>query len=157
MIDLTITQAKPNPAGKDRMGNTVPSTQLAGEWVDFQNTGYNSISLTNIELQHIAYTAMSPRGVWSKVMSFKGSLPSRKVARIHSGGKVPLSLLSQIDVMGADYHLFTGKSYVWNNAQNDCPRLVLRGGTTVSEIDKATYAANSAEGKILTRQGEFLI
>ncbi len=157
MSDLTITKAKPNPIGKDRMGNTVPSAQLAGEWIDFKNTDYSSFSLTNVELQHIAYTVTHPRGVWLKVMSFKGSLPAGKVTRVHSGGKVPLSLLPQIDVVGADYHLFTGKGYVWNNNQNDCPRLVLHNGATLSEIDKAAYTANSAEGKILARQGEFLV
>lgn len=157
MLKLTIHQAKPNPSGKDRLGPTVPSTQLAGEWVDFKNTGDGSCSLTNVKLYHIAYTTSYPNGIWEEVMGFNGVLGVNKVIRVHSGGKVPLETLAPIDRSGADYHLFTGSGYIWNNDRSDSPRLALKNYGQINEIDKATYDAYPPEGKILKRQGSLLI
>jgi hypothetical protein len=154
---LTITQAKPNPLGKDRPSSLVPPNQVAGEWVDFKNVSNQDVSLINIELHHIAYTSKQPRGVWEKVTGFKGVLSSSKVVRVQSGGKVLLSSLPQIDLIGADHHLFTEDTYVWNNDLEDSPRLVLNGGATLTEIDRASYAAGPQEGKILIRSGEILV
>ena len=80
MKKLRISQIKPNPLGKDRLGNVVPASQLAGEWVDFKNAGDESYPMDNISLQHIAYTAKYPKGVWEKVMGFTGGLEINKVA-----------------------------------------------------------------------------
>ena len=112
MKRLTITQAKPNPVGKDRLGSLVPSSQLAGEWVDFKNTGDEDYPLDSIKLYHIAYTTACPNGVWEEVIGFNGVLDVSKVVRVHSGGKISLTELSPIDRAGADYHLFTGDNYV---------------------------------------------
>lgn len=157
MTRLTITQAKPNPAGKDRLGNLVPSSQLAGEWVDFKNTGDESYPLNNIELQHIAYTPSYPNGVWDRVMGFSGNLGVGQVVRVHSGGEIPLDSLSPEDFIGANYHLFTGKNYVWNNDKSDAPRLVLWQNGHITEIDKAAYSAYPPEGRILKRVGGALL
>lgn len=157
MKRLTITQAKPNPTGKDRMGPIVPSSQLAGEWVDFKNTGDEDYPLDNIKLHHIAYTAQYPNGVWEEVMSFTGTLGAGKVLRVHSGGKISLGILSPEDFIGADYHLFTGNNYVWNNDQSDSPRLVLKQDGQTYEVDKTSYSAPALEGKILRRMGALLI
>jgi hypothetical protein len=157
MKQLLITQAKPNPSGKDRLGNVVPSSQLAGEWVDFKSIGNEGYPLENIKLHHIAYTAQYPNGVWEEVMSFSGTLSVGKVVRVHSGGKISLESLYQEDRAGADYHLFTGGNYVWNNDKTDSPRLVLKRNRQISEIDKASYSAYPLEGKILKRVGNTLI
>ena len=158
MTRLTITQAKPNPSGKDRLGSYVPSSQLVGEWVDFKNTSDELCPLNNIELQHIAYTPSYPNGVWDKVMCFSGNLGVGQVVRVHSGGKkIPLETLAPEDFIGANYHLFTGKNYVWNNNRSDSPRLVLKQNGQVFEINKATYSAYLPEGKILRRVGGQLI
>ena len=157
MTRLTITQAKPNPVGKDRLGNLVPSSQLAGEWVDFKNTGDESYPLKNIELQHVAYTPSYPNGVWDKVMGFSGNLGVRQVVRVHSGGEIPLESLAPEDFIGANYHLFMGKNYVWNNNKSDSPRLVFKQNGQPYELDRASYSTYPPEGKILKRIGEQLI
>ena len=157
MTQLTITQAKPNPTGKDRLGNLIPSSQLVGEWVDFKNTGDESYPLSNIKLQHIAYTISDPNGVWDKVMGFSGNLGVGQVVRVHSGGEGPLESLSPEDFIGADYHLFTGNSYVWNNDKGDSPRLVLKQNGQTYEVDKASYSTYPTEGKILKRLGNHLV
>lgn len=157
MKRLTITQAKPNPAGKDRLGNLVPSSQLAGEWVDFKNTGDEDYLLDNIKLYHVVYTTARPDGVWEEIMGFNGFLDIGKVVRVHSGGKISLTELLPIDKAGADYHLFTGDNYVWNNDKSDSPRLALKQNGQTYEVDKATYSAYPSEGKILKRIGGQLI
>lgn len=157
MTRLTITQAKPNPSGKDRLSNYVPSSQLAGEWVDFRNTGDELYSLNNIELQHMAYTTSYPNGVWDKVMGFSGNLGIGRIVRVHSGGEIPLESLSPEDFIGADYHLFTGNNFVWNNNRSDTPRLVLKQNGQTFEIDKASYSAYPPEGRILKRAGNNLL
>jgi hypothetical protein len=157
MKRLTITQAKPNPSGKDRLGSLVPYSQLAGEWVDFENTGDENYPLTNIRLYHIAYTTQYPDGVWEEAMSFTGALGAGKVVRVHSGGKVPLESLALVDRVGANYHLFTGDNYIWNNDKGDSPRLVLKQGGQLYEVDRAFYSAYPPEGKILKRVGGQLI
>ncbi|NCT55611.1 hypothetical protein GW755_02065 [bacterium] len=157
MKQLLIIQAKPNPIGKDRILNFIPSPQLAGEWVDFKNSGSEGYVLENIKLDHIAYTSKYPNGVWDEVMGFAGILGVNKIIRIHSGGKMPLENLAPIDMVGADYHLFTGKSYIWNNDKKDSPRLVLKQNGKVYEIDKASYSADPLEGKILIRNLDTLV
>lgn len=158
MKTLEITQAKPNPTGKDRLGSLVPSSQLAGEWVDFKNTGNEDYSLVNIKLYHIAYTTFYPKnGVWEEVMGFKGTLEVSKTVRVHSGGIIPLETLTLVDRTGADYHLFTGDGYIWNNDRSDSPRLALKQNGQIYEVDKATYAAYPSEGKILKRRDSQLV
>lgn len=157
MKKLLITQAKPNPSGRDRLGNIVPSSQLAGEWVDFKNSGDEDYPLQNIKLHHIAYTAQYPNGAWEEVMGFKGILRVGKVVRVHSGGEIPLDSLFPVDRTGADFHLFTGGNYIWNNNRSDSPRLVLKQNGQTYEIDRASYNAYPQEGKILKRMGNQLI
>ncbi|NCN59369.1 hypothetical protein COW99_00095 [Candidatus Roizmanbacteria bacterium CG22_combo_CG10-13_8_21_14_all_38_20] len=157
MKQLLIIQAKPNPSGKDRLGNVVPSSQLAGEWVDFKNSGDEDYPLQNIRLHHIAYTAQYPNGVWEEVMIFRGVLGVSRVIRVHSGGEIPLENLYQVDRSGADYHLFTGGNYIWNNNRPDSPRLVLQQNNQTHELDRASYSAYPPEGRVLKRVGNNLL
>lgn len=157
MPDLYIIKAKPNPSGKDRLGSTVPSQQLAGEWVDFKNSSSRSLSLNNVLLQHIAYPNGYPNGLWETACDFKGSLQPGEIVRVHSGGEIDLTLLNYEDRVGADHHVFTGNSYIWNNDRSDSPRLVVKLNGETDEIDRATYKAYPTEGKILARIGNQLV
>lgn len=155
MKALKITQAKPNPTGKDWFPGDIPSRQLAGEWVDFKNVGNESFSLRNIALYHVAYQLGCTSGKWKKVEGFKGVLDVGGIVRVHSGGRIPLEQLDPVDVRGADYHIFTGDSYIWNNDCGDKPSLydLIRK----KWIDKTFYDPNPPEGEILIRVGNKLV
>ena len=157
MKTLRVVQLKPNPVGKDRnrLGVLSPA-QLGAEWVDFKNTGIIAIDLQNVRLYHVAYAPGEPNGHWEEIMSFKGSLPPGKVVRVHSGQNRDTSVLRQEDLLGADYHLFTGRdSYVWNNQKGDIA--ALGDGSVLSLIDRAPYDPNPPEGVVLVRIGEKLV
>lgn len=155
MINLSITQCKPNPSGKDRFAVKIPNSQLAGEWVDFYNSGYLSVSLTQIVLYHTAYTQEKPNGVWSKMCGFSFTLPPKEIVRVHAGGIINLNLLTPIDRIGANYHIFTGKNYTLNNDKPE--EIGLYDQSNDKWIDIAKYRANPPEGKILERHGDYLI
>lgn len=152
-MGLIVIKAKPNPAGKDRLGNQAPQQQLAGEWVDISNSGNLSEDLTNIQLYHWAYQYPEPK--WELVIKFSGALPAGESMRVHSGGKIPLDQLLAVDRQGADHHLFSGKGYVWNNDEEDKP--TLWNAKTEKYVDKTTYDANPPEGKVLQRLGQKLV
>jgi hypothetical protein len=153
MKSLRIIKAKPNPRGKDRYGSYIPPAQLAAEWVDFENSGNEKYSLVDIELNHIAYQPICKNGKWDPVMTFTGNLEPEKVVRVHSGAKISLADMNIEDVTGADFHLFTGKNYVWNNDCGDSSGL-WNGNAWV---DKASYDPYPPEGRILRRVGDKLI
>lgn len=152
-MSLQIIKAKPNPAGKDRIKNFAPQIQLAGEWVDIQNNGISSVDLANVELYHWAYK--TPEDGWELVMKFTGLLPVGKIMRVHSSGKIPIEQLTLVDRQGADYHLFSGSGYVWNNDKEDNP--MLWDKKTEKYIDVTSYSAYPPEGKILKRVNNKLI
>jgi hypothetical protein len=150
---LRIIKAKPNPRGKDRHGPFTPASQLAAEWLDFKNDGNEDYSLVGIELNHIAFQPVCRDGKWQEIMSFKGILEPGKVVRIHSGQEIPLTDMNPEDAQGADFHLFTGRNYVWNNDCGDSAGLW--DGT--KWIDTASYDPYPPEGVILHRVGEKLV
>jgi len=153
-MSLQIIRIKPNPAGKDRTRSGYTSSeQLAGEWVDFQNVGTSSVDLSPIQLWHRAYHhTQAP--TWEKVMGFTGSLQLGKIVRVHSGNG-PETVLRDEDRRGADFHLFTGQNYVWNNKEGDTPALYNK--VTEVTVDSASYDPNPPEGEVLRRGGNKLI
>jgi len=153
MKSLRVIKAKPNPRGKDRNGTFTPPKQLAAEWVDFWNNGDESYPLEIISLQHIAFQPSCRDGRWEQVMSFKGSLLSGQVVRVHSGGHLPLSEMYPEDAVGADFHLFTGRNYIWNNDCGDAAGL----WNGIIWVDKASYDPYPPEGVILVREGDKLV
>ncbi len=153
MKALMIVKAKPNPAGKDRVGGIAPKRQLAGEWVDFQNIGTEPFGLDGVSLQHIAYQPGCRDGKWDTLITFKGTLQPREVVRVHSGSELSTSEMNGEDAYGATYHLFTNRNYVWNNDCGDTARL----WNGIISIDAASYDTYPVEGKILVRQGDKLI
>jgi len=155
---LRIIRAKPNPMGKDRFGRTLTSqTQLAGEWIDIRNEGNSVIHLNGLQVYHIAYKIEGDK--WEKVIEFNFGeddvLRSKEILRIHSGGKIPLSQLLDIDRIGADYHVFTGKNYVWNNDKTDKPSIW--NPKTERWLDQTWYDAYPPEGVILKRNNGKLV
>jgi hypothetical protein len=156
MKTLHVVQLKPNPAGKDRARFDTPApAQLGAEWVDFKNTGVVAVDLQNVWLYHVAYAPGEPNGHWEEIVDFQGFLPPGQVVRVHSGQKRDTSVLRPEDLLGADYHLFTGKdSYVWNNREGDIA--ALGDGSVSNLIDRASYDPNPPEGAVLVRVGEKL-
>lgn len=150
---LRVIRAKPNPIGKDRSGGTTPKKQLAAEWIDIKNTGDEPFRVDSISLQHIAYQPYCRDGKWEGVSTFSGVLQPGKVMRIHSGEQIQTSEMYPEDAAGADYHIFTGRNYVWNNDCGDTAGL----GDGKVWIDAASYDPYPMEGKILSRQGDKLI
>ncbi|HAX41799.1 MAG TPA: lamin tail domain-containing protein [Bryobacteraceae bacterium] len=151
---LQIMRIKPNPAGKDRSRYGQSSAaQLAAEWVDFQNTSSVAVDLAPVELWHQAYHhGQNP--TWEKVTTFSGTLAPGKNVRVHSGSG-PESIIRDDDRRGADYHVFTGKNYIWNNKEGDTPALFNR--VTEVTLDSASYDPNPPEGEVLVRSGNKLV
>lgn len=154
-MSLLIIKAKPNPAGKDRIGTTfTPAAQLAGEWVDFKNMGYRAIDLAGVEMYHWAYLTPTT-GEWKLVTNFHGVLQPGQVIRVHSGNPIPLYQMHSVDQVGANFHLFSGKNYIWNNSKKDFPRLWYK--PTSQWLDQTEYSAYPGEGRILNRVNSQLI
>jgi hypothetical protein len=155
MKTLLITRIKPNPAGKDRNRfGTATASQLAAEWVDFKNTGSAAVDLCGIELYHLAYAPGSTQGRWDKIIDFNGILQVGRTVRVHSGSG-PESVIRPEDRAGADHHLFTGRNYVWNNREGDCPTLF--DPMLNQNVDQASYDPYPPEGQVLVRSGSKLI
>ena|SRR3989344_8684611 len=153
MKSLQVIKAKPNPTGKDRYGSYIPPAQLAAEWVDFKNDGTENFPLSDVSLQHIAYQPVCRDGKWEKVMGFQGDLRMGQVVRVHSGAEIPLLQMNTEDAQGADFHLFTGKNYIWNNDCGDTAGL----WDGNAWVDKASYDPYPPEGQILHRVGSKLV
>lgn len=154
MSNLKTVRLKPNPSGKDRTRRGgANATQLGGEWADIQNVGDKPVKLDGVGLYHVAYSADGRTSRWEEVMKFKGILQPKACIRVHAGSG-PESVLLAVDKSGADFHLFSGGNYVWNNDKADCAGLFMGGEAT--PFDKACYAANPPEGVILNRVGDAL-
>jgi len=155
---LKIIRAKPNPLGKDKFGkNIISSQQLAGEWIDIKNEGNLGIHLNSLQVYHFAYKTEGDR--FEKVIEFNFSkddiLQSKEVLRVHSGGKILLSQLLEVDKIGADYHVFTGKNYVWNNDKIDKPSIW--NPRLKKWIDQTWYDSYPLDGVILERNNGKLV
>lgn len=150
---LQIARIKPNPAGKDTYRGYAPASQLAAEWVDITNAGTLPVVLNGISLYHRAFTAGNAR--WALVTSLQGSLPAGRTLRVHAG-RGGVGVVRQADLIGADYHAFTGEDrYVWNNREGDTP--LLWHDAQKVQIDAAAYDPNPPEGAVLVRVGDRLV
>ncbi|MGH7273183.1 MAG: hypothetical protein ACREIQ_01825 [Nitrospiria bacterium] len=150
---LWVSQAKPNPLGKDRLHGFTPPRQLAAEWIDIKNIGPDSAALSKIHLNHIAYQSGCLGGKSEYVITLAGTLAPDEVMRVHSGGAIPLHEMNQEDVGDVAWHLFTGKHYIWNNACGDM--VGLWDGQVW--IDKTWYDPYPPEGRVLVREGDKLV
>jgi hypothetical protein len=154
-MSVKTVRLKPNLTGKDRNRSGIASaTQLGAEWVDVQNMGNSDVNMNGVRLCHVAYSPDGRQSWWADVITFSGGLGVGKVVRVHSGSG-PLAVLRPEDVAGAEYHLFTGKNYIWNNDRADCSGLFLANKS--EPFDKACYDAYPPEGQILKRVGDKLV
>lgn len=153
MKSLRVVKAKPNPVGKDRRRGFTPAAQLAAEWVDYSNDGTENYTLDGVSLQHVAYQPGCRDPKWQWVMPFTGVLQPGRIVRVHSGQKISLSEMHPEDARGADFHLFTGRDYIWNN---DCGDSVGLWNGTIW-VDKAFYDPYPPDGAVLHRQGDKLV
>lgn len=144
---------KPNPAGKDRSRNGATPAQLAAEWVDLQNIGTRPVDVAGVTLKHIAYAPGAAQGHWEAVFGFaRGVLKAGQVVRIHAGQDRGVAVIRPADLVGADFHLFSGHDrYVWNNDRGDCSSLWQAG--QANPYDTACYTAPPPEGVVLVRSG----
>ena len=86
MPDLYITQALPNPAGKDRPPHGAPTnTQLNGEWLEFANTAGKELSLDGVQLLHQTFDRHCQRTGQEVVTTFNGALDAGRSIRLHTG------------------------------------------------------------------------
>lgn len=161
MSNYRITQAKPNPRGRDRFGSLTPTSQIAGEWIDILNISSQEQNLEGIVLQHIAYPTPHSYGVWGTAIRFPSIvLGVSESLRVHSGQRIDISLLHPEDISGANWHIFTNvNAYMWNNDRGDTARLVLplNNAEDLVVLDQAEYINPPSEGVILERVGQLLV
>ncbi|MFA6105344.1 MAG: lamin tail domain-containing protein [Patescibacteria group bacterium] len=158
-MKLVISQAKPNPTGKDRppFGSILPF-QLAAEWIDITNSDNASINLNGLQIYNLSYTNGTAQ--WRIVREFnlgnKCMLPPGKTVRLHSGKEISTNTMRTEDQLGTNYHLFTEyNNYIWNNKQIDRPCIF--NPSTKATLDVTQYNPPVPDGKILKRYGDFLI
>lgn len=149
-MKLTLISIKPNPIGKDRSRTGATPGQLAAEWVGFRNDGNEPAPLDAVVQYHRAYSGGTAS--WDRVTGFSGTLPAGKTVRVHAGRARDTSVIKQEDLVGADYHIFSGEDrYVWNNREGDTA--LLYNTQTNTTIDQASYDPFPPEGAVLLRQG----
>ncbi len=155
---LRIIQAKPNPEGEDKYSESLtrPEYQLSGEWIDIKFDGFGIRSLAGLEIKSLA-SGDPDKESWIKFYDFKDDdiIGAGKVLRIHSGFPVPVEKLPNIDAIGADAHLFTGKGYaLCNHARN---KIGIWDAKNNKWIDQAHYDEYPEEGAVLERNDGRLV
>lgn len=158
---LQIFRAKPNPVGKDKVGNTPKAEQLLGEWVDIKNVGTESVPFRGMSLYHTIFdsrcgTAGEVRSYWEQTGD--GVLPVGKILRIHTGRRADESVMLSEDKSGRDWFDFANEqNFVLNNRCGDRIRVVWPDSAGKIWKDEASYAPALPEGVILVRQGDVLV
>ena len=159
---VVICRAKPNPAGKDRVGGYPSNEQLLGEWVDLQNTGDAPVTLSRIHLSDVRFSqSCVPEG--QPIIYWNGSdsqsLASGQIVRVHTGKSLYSSGMLNEDRAGVHLHAYAEKgNFVLNNKCGDIIGVWRIGsdGKWIKE-DGASYDPNPPEGAILRRVGDKLI
>lgn len=142
MADLTVTQAVPNPVGKDRTW-TAQNDQLNAEWVEFKNTTDKRLNIEDVGIFHQTYSSQCGYTGEDMLTTFKGVLDAGHSVRLHTG-------TGNAHSEGSLHHVFLDRqNFVWNNKCGDAAVLRLRGGL----IDKAEYDPNPPEGLLVRLPG----
>jgi hypothetical protein len=133
MPDLLVTQALPNPAGKDRPKGHVPSNdQINGEWIEFQNVSDGDVSLKDVYLTNIMFDQPCQSLGERRLINFAGILASGQAFRVHTGSGTEWQ-------EGPLTHVYLGRdSYVWNNECGDIVR-IRRGNDAVDRAFEVAY------------------
>lgn len=157
---LLITQAKPNPIGKDKTssGQSKPE-QLLGEWVDIKNIGTEAILLSSIELYHTMFddeckTTGRIEKYWS---GSDNELNPDQTIRVHTGKYSDRHLMAEIDRKGVEWHGYANRdNFVLNNRCGDRITVTWLDSNNKRASDTAYYRPNPPEGAILRRVGDVL-
>lgn len=160
-MSLQITQAKPNPAGKDAIGSGAPTPeQLLGEWVDLKNIGADSVHFSTIQLRHSLFDERCHATGVTELYWQGGSadfLKPGQVLRIHAGQQMDGGAMAAEDQTGADWHGYTETDeFALNNVCGDKIIATWRDAFDHSFQDWVCYAPHPPEGAILTRSGNLL-
>lgn len=137
-----ITQAHPNPVGKDKPAHQgATNDKLNQEWVEFKNIKTADAPLEQLSLRHRTFDSRCQATGTDLLMTLKGILKSGYSIRVHTGSGTAYQ-------DGTLWHLFAGKNnFVWNNKCGDTVILMLAGNVN----DQASYDSNPAEGVVLKR------
>lgn len=162
MKNLQVSQAKPNPTGKDKYSSGISKPeQLLGEWVDVKNIGNEAVPLSSLKLSHrtflsnCTYTGRD-EAYW--VGSGIDLLQPNKTIRIYTGRRSDAPLMNPADRLGADLFAFAEKSnFVLNNKCGDTITVTWQSTYGTSQSDAASYDPNPPEGVVLKRNGSKLI
>lgn len=143
MGSLFVTQALPNPAGKDRSSYGAANDQLNREWVEFKNVAAGAVEMNGISIVHRTFDAYCTGTGYVELTGFtSGTLASGKSVRVHTGAG------TNFWEGDALFHFYLGRQgYVWNNRCGDTVVIQSNG----SNVDWAAYSPNPGEGRILTR------
>jgi hypothetical protein len=161
---LKIIAAKPNPTGKDRNSSGPLARQLQGEWVDLRNDGPTVVSLASKHLSHQPFDSScrptgQPQIYWSGDATI--TLQPGQTVRIHTGRKADAWQADSEDATGATYHSYAeSANFVLNNRCGDTIGVWWKdaqGNWVTTGRDHASYSPSPAEGRILRRQGDYLI
>lgn len=172
---ITISRAKPNPAGKDSGWGANREQQLLGEWVDLVNTGDAEVRLSTLHLANTQFSQFC-QPVRENVVYWSGRadqvLKPGQTLRVHTGRSSYASLMAYDDASGPQLHsalayanagviihaFAESGNFVLNNRCGDVISVLWKGndGAWHSE-DRVKYAPNPQEGRILVRQGEWLV
>lgn len=161
-ITLRISQAKPNPVGKDQTpsGLTKPE-QLLGEWVDVENDGSEPITFASIQLHHTLFNDLcQTRGQTELYWRAEGTgqLKPGQTLRIHTGRHRDKSLVSSVDEAFSDWHGYAERDdFVLNNRCGDIIVVTWQDEDGQNYKDAASYAPNPPEGAILKRSDNQLV
>lgn len=157
---LQITQAKPNPIGKDKTssGQAKPE-QLLGEWVDIKNVGTEAVRFSSMNVSHTLYndkcqTTGRTENYWS---GDDKDLLAGQTIRVHTGNFRDKHLMAEIDQRGVEWHGYANRdNFVLNNRCGDRITVTWLDSYGRQVSDSAYYRPNPPEGAILRRRGEVL-
>ena len=157
---LQITQAKPNPAGKDKAGNYPKAEQLLAEWVDIKNVGTEAIPFSSISLSHTLFDDRCQNTGRTDVYWTGGSdsLLPNKVVRVRTGRIRDKHLINPSDDVGNNWNGFANRdNFVLMNRCGDILTVTWIGDFGSRKSDTVSYEGNQPEGAILRRSGNKLV
>jgi hypothetical protein len=159
---IKISKAKPNPVGKDSSYGAQRQQQLLGEWVDLQNIGDESVALSRLYLAHTEFlTNCMPKDkptIYWNGQSDQVLNPSQ-IVRVHTGKSAYSIYIKAVDSNGVHQHAFAESgNFVLNNDCGDIISLWWKDKNDEwQREDFSKYAPAPPEGRILVRQGEWLV
>jgi hypothetical protein len=159
---LQITQAKPNPVGKDKAGNYPKPEQLLAEWVDIKNVGTEAVAFSSISLSHTLFNDQCQNTgrtdvYWTWASSTDSLLPNQMI-RVRTGRFRDKHLISPSDDTGNNWNGFANRdNFVLNNRCGDILTVTWTGDFGSRKSDTVSYDRNQPEGAILRRSGNKLV